>query len=75
MPPEITIRQVTNIKFPSSCVETKGTLDKYSATTNLVVEVEKWFKEFRCSYKSTSDAERSGRLIEVVTIETIEKLG
>ena len=36
--------------------------------------VKKWFREFRCGRTSTSDAERSGRLVEVAIPETIEKI-
>ncbi|XP_037931663.1 histone-lysine N-methyltransferase SETMAR-like [Teleopsis dalmanni] len=34
----------------------------------------KWFTEFRCGRSSTSDAERSGRLKEVITPEIVDKI-
>jgi histone-lysine N-methyltransferase SETMAR len=55
--------------------QTKASLDKYYGDSSPSIgTIHKWFTEFRCGRTSTSDAERSGRPIEVTTPEMINKI-
>jgi len=55
--------------------QTKKKLDKYYGdSASSIAMVKKWFTEFRCGRTSTSDVSHSGRPIEAVTPEIIDKV-
>jgi len=55
--------------------ETKEKLDKhYGDSAPSIRTVYKWFQNFRSGHMGTSDAERSGRPVEVTTQEIIDKI-
>lgn len=55
--------------------ETKEKLDKhYGDSAPSIRTVYKWFQNFRSGHMGTSDAERSGRPVEVTTPEIIDKI-
>lgn len=55
--------------------QTQQKLEKYYGDSSPSIgTIHHWFTQFRCGRTSTSDAERSGRPIEVHTLEMVDKI-